>query len=215
MTTFNVETFNIELYDSILLRGLSNGKGDPNGQMCIEAAICNVLGLPHDDDPKCVAQSVRSFKISLNDKKWSSPEARAKGLRDLGLAQLGSLDIVSDADFTTILAKKIIQILIPKLYRQVFPDNQKLLDLVDICEKEGTKQSVNNASNAAYAAYSASNAAYSADYATDAANYASNAAHSADYASNAAHDEYLILVANLALEVLKELNSPGCKLLCI
>ena len=59
--------------------GLVSGLGQPApGKMCVEAAVCFALGLPHDDDPKCVAPSLRSLKIRLNDAQWSSKEARAK-----------------------------------------------------------------------------------------------------------------------------------------
>src|SRR6266480_87978 len=101
---FDVNSFDVEKFDSILTRGLSAGLGEQSGQMCIEAAICATLGLPHGDKPTCVAKSVRDFKIALNDKRWSSAKARAEGLRDLGLAQLGSLGVVDDKQFTSKLA---------------------------------------------------------------------------------------------------------------
>ena len=69
--------------------GLVSGVGNPiPGQMCVEAAVCYALGLPHGDDPKCVSPALRSLKIRLNDSGWSSDEARAKGLRRLAVAQL-------------------------------------------------------------------------------------------------------------------------------
>src|SRR6266702_1211962 len=71
--TFDVSTFNVKEFDRILSCGLSNGLGIRGSQVCIEAAICQVLGLPHGDDPGCVADSVRRFKIALNDASWSSP----------------------------------------------------------------------------------------------------------------------------------------------
>src|SRR5258708_26571172 len=86
----------IKKFDSILERGLCAGVGDRDGQMCVEAAICAALNLPHGDNPSCVASFVRDYKIALNDANWSSPQARAKGLRDLGIAQIGSKGIVSD-----------------------------------------------------------------------------------------------------------------------
>src|SRR5690349_21116859 len=91
VTLPNVTSFNMDTYNAIFARGLCRGVGERGSQMCVEAALCEALGLPHGDDPKCVAQSVRAYKIALNDKQWSSPEARAKGLYKLGLAQLGSL----------------------------------------------------------------------------------------------------------------------------
>lgn len=62
--------------------GLSKGVGVPKpGKMCVEAAVCFAIGLPHGDDPQCVAPTLRAFKIRLNDSQWSSNMARAKGLR--------------------------------------------------------------------------------------------------------------------------------------
>ena len=66
-TMFDIKTFDVEKFDSILACGLSHGLGKRGGQVCIEAAICQTLGLPHGDDPQCVSESVRTFKISLND----------------------------------------------------------------------------------------------------------------------------------------------------
>ena len=44
--------------------GLVHGVGRPvPGQMCVEAAVCYALGLPHGDDPKCVAPTLRRLKI--------------------------------------------------------------------------------------------------------------------------------------------------------
>ena len=183
---FDISTFNVALYDEILGRGLSHGVGKQDGQMCIEAAICATLGLPHGDDPGCVAASVRAFKISLNDKKWVSVVSRATGLRNLGLAQLGSKDVVADADFVSRLTQQIIKVLIPKLFRQLFPTNSACLIAADNCEKQGTHQAANAAANAAYAADAADAAAYAAAYAADAANAADAAAAAAANAATAA-----------------------------
>jgi len=49
------------------------------------------------------------FKIRLNDARWSSPTARATGLRDLGIAQLGSLGVVKDTEFVKLMAEKTIR----------------------------------------------------------------------------------------------------------
>src|SRR5207249_4356268 len=60
---------------AVIDAGLVSGLGQPKpGKMCVEAAICYALGLPHSDNPGCVSKSIRSFKISLNDKEWSSNE---------------------------------------------------------------------------------------------------------------------------------------------
>ncbi len=80
----------LKVVDAGLVSGL--GVAEP-GKMCVEAAVCFALGLPHDDNPPCVGNSVRNFKISLNDCKWSSDKARTKGMRKLAIAQLGSNEI--------------------------------------------------------------------------------------------------------------------------
>ena len=61
---------------TVVDKGLSKGVGKPiPGQMCVEAAVCYALGLPHGDDPQCVANSLRQLKITLNDSYWSSNKA--------------------------------------------------------------------------------------------------------------------------------------------
>jgi hypothetical protein len=247
---FKLRDFDVSKYDSILARGLSKGLGKVSSQVCIEAAICQVLDLPHDDDPGCVAASVRRFKIRLNDSNWSSPSARAAGLRDLGLAQLGSLGVVSDVEFTKIISEQMIRKLIPTLFREVFPKNIDCLIAADECEEQGTVETARKAQKAA-AAYATTTAAANAAYATAAnAAYATaaNAAYAAAYyaatyatttaaanaaayiaayyaATNAAaadaadaavknkSDKYLLLSAQIALDALKQLNSPGVSLL--
>jgi hypothetical protein len=191
MKNFDVRTFDVAEFDRILACGLSHGLGKRGQQVCIEAAICQVLGLLHGDDPGCVADAVRSYKIALNDSSWSSPEARANGLRDLGLAQLGSKGLVEDQQFASIMAEKTIRVLIPTLFRDLFPKNAACLKAADRCEKEGTKDA------AAAAAAGAARAAAAA----------------VAWAEAAARDKYLILSASLALEILRELKSPGIALL--
>jgi len=216
MKQFDVSTFDVPRFDAILSRGLSVGVGEREGQMCIEAAICTVLDLPHGDDPQCVTKSVRSFKISLNDREWSSPTARSTGLRDLGLAQLGSLGIVDSKEFATRLAKKTIGVMLPMLIREKHPTDLALLNAAQICENEGTLESALalrkflwDAYADAYAyvyvyVYTAAAAAAAADAAAAAAAYA--------YAFPKT-DKYLLLGAKLALDVLQELGSPGIALL--
>ena len=214
---FELEKFDVAKFDSILSRGLSKGLGKLNGQVCIEAAICQTLGLPHGDDPGCVSAAVRAFKITLNDAQWSSPQARAAGLRNLGLAQLGSKGVVDDSAFATLLSEKIIRVLIPKLFRELFPKNAKCLAAADACEREGT-ESTARAARAAWSAARAADAAAraaawtAARAAADAAWTVTMAAKAAK-AADAAGDSYLVLAANLALDVLRELKSPGVVLL--
>src|SRR3990167_7870353 len=116
--TLDFETI-IPKFDAILARGLCEGVGSREGQMCIEAAICAALDLPHGDNPSCVEPTIRSYKISLNDKKWTSAEARAKGLRNLGIAQIGSNGVVDGREFKKRLAKRTIQVLLPEMVRSI------------------------------------------------------------------------------------------------
>lgn len=145
-TEFDFPTL-IPKFDAILSRGLCSGVGDRNGQMCIEAAICAVLDLPHGDNPSCVSTAVRNYKIALNDSNWSSPAARADGLRALGIAQIGSISI-NDAEFAKRLAEKTIRVLIPALFREIFTD-AACLAAADRCEKEGTQEAARAAAEAA------------------------------------------------------------------
>lgn len=92
----------IETVDS----GLVKGVGDPvPGQMCVEAAVCYALGMPHSDEPNCVNYDLRQLKIILNDKDWPSDEARARGLRKLAVLQLGTDKNFDDNVFSVLLGK--------------------------------------------------------------------------------------------------------------
>ena len=85
--------------------GLTAGLGVPTpGKMCVEAAIAFALGEPHSDGPTCVHPVVRAGKIALNDCAWSSDLARAKGLRRVAIAQLGSTEI-DYVKYVTLLAQ--------------------------------------------------------------------------------------------------------------
>ena len=215
----------VRKFDAILARGLTRGVGTRDGQMCIEAAICTVLDLPHGDDPVCVTPAVRRYKIRLNDShRWVSAASRADGLRALGLAQIGSRGVVDDAEFARRLVEKTNRVLIPDLFRR-FSNKPEMLAAADRCEREGTREAASEARRAAdAAAATAAAAAYAADAAAaTAAAYAAYAAAAtaaaAAYAAYAAGFEgvapeyYLRLSADLALDVLRELKSPGMALL--
>ena len=94
--------------------GLVHGMGDPEpGKMCVEAAVCFALGLPHGDHPECVSPALRQLKIGLNDRAWSSPLARAAGLRRLAVAQLGSAGVLDDRAFVTRVVEMTIRKAVP------------------------------------------------------------------------------------------------------
>jgi hypothetical protein len=154
--------------DAILNRGLSKGLGVLGGQVCVEAAICEALGLPHGDDPGCVDDAVRAYKIYLNDSPWSSPQARAAGLRDLAIAQLGTRGAwaFEGHKFSALLAEKTVRVLIPALFREISTD-EKMRAGADRCENEGTPQAAAEAARAA--AEAARAAARAAVWAVEAA----------------------------------------------
>jgi hypothetical protein len=146
--------------------GLCGGIGNPvPGQMCVEAAVCFALGQPHGDEPECVNDAVRRFKIVLNDARWSSNKARAQGMRKLAIAQLGTNDKFFDE-------KKFVEVLVEQTIRKIAPhalraaaktakDERKasLEEAALRCERDGDLGAARNAREASYAA-SASAAIY-------------------------------------------------------
>ena len=88
---------------------------------------------------------------------------------------------MDNVEFVKRMADKTIRRLLPLLFREILPLDAKCLEAAKRCEDEGS------ANAAAYAAYAAANA----------------------NAANGYADKYLILSANLAIEVLAELQSPG------
>ncbi len=207
--------------------GLVQGMGKPiPGKMCVEAAVCYAMGLPHSDEPTCVSPAIRQLKIKLNDSNWSSNEARAKGMRRLALAQLGSAGVVDDRDFAKRVATLAIKVMVPLALRaaadiQKDPDHrQKLRDAANRCEVEGSLESAQSARSvarayaaAAAAAAAAANAnAYAAAAAAAAADAAANANADADAKKR---DEGLSLFAEGAVQVLIDMNAPGVQWLIL
>jgi hypothetical protein len=186
-TSFEITKAFVTKLLGVVDAGLVSGMGKPvPGKMCVEAAVCFAMGLPHSDEPTCVAPSLRALKIKLNDSSWSSNKARANGLRRLAVAQLGSADVLDEKEFVRRIADLAIRKQVPIALRaaaKIHPDSNhraKLLDAAARCEKEGTKV-------AAYAAaYAAAHAARAADAADAAADAADAAAYAAAYAARAA-----------------------------
>jgi hypothetical protein len=178
----------LDVVDAGLVSGV--GVAVP-GQMCVEAAVCFALGLPHDDDPQCVSRAVRSLKIKLNDATWSSDQARACGLRRLAVAQLGSRDKIDDKKFARRVADLAIRKSVPAALRlaasvQTNAEHRdSLLNAACRCEAAGTEQSVRDARACAAAADAA---AYAAAYAANAADAYAADAYAAYAAANAAAD---------------------------
>jgi hypothetical protein len=151
--------------------GLVHGLGEPvPGKMCVEAAICYGMGLPHSDKPTCVGSSVRAFKIRLNDSRWSSNEARTNGMRKLAIAQLGS-DAIDQRAFANIVTEQCIRQIVPIDPRCLFQSFGMLR--IELCRRT----------------------------------YADAAARAN------ARDKALNTVAEIGLQTLIELKSPGCEYL--
>jgi len=127
----------------------------------------------------CVLPAAARFAIRLNDAAWSSEIARADGLRDLGLALLGTSQLDAKL-FVSKLAQATIREVVP-----VFLRRAGLEDHAKRCEADGTADAARDARQAAYAAAAyAAYAAYAAAAADAAAAYAADAA--AAYAADAA-----------------------------
>jgi hypothetical protein len=192
----------IETIDEVLSHGLSKGLGTPEkGKMCVEAAICFSLGEPHSDKPSCVGEAVRKAKIVLNDCGWSSNEARAKGMRNLSIAQLGST-ILDQEEFSEKLfvnsCKTILVFLIQKHYEK--EKDKKLLDWI---KKFKTYDNVNELWEEFYN-YSYDNYYYYYKYYYYYNNYYY-------YYYNNYGDQLLLIVADTILMTLKEMNCEGTK----
>lgn len=187
--------------------GLCSGVGKPiPGQMCVEAAVNYACRLPHGDNPSCVGKAVRSFKIRLNDAKWSSNNARAKGMLKIAIAQLGS-NTIDQQEFAKIVAFKTITTLMPVILRDREFETEAVLceGFKDLKEAKDNIWSVKSKLYIATypAAYIAANIA-AAYYADIAAYYTVDAADV---------DKYLIISAEICLDALIELNSPGVQFL--
>jgi hypothetical protein len=215
--------------------GLTSGVGRAEpGHMCVEAAVCYALGLPHGDDPQCVAQSLRSLKIRLNDANWSSSTARAKGLRRLALAQLGSAGHLDEKEFVRRVVDHALRVTAPNALRVAAssikdPSHKAaLIAAAARCEEEGTREAAIEGgaaaeaaaeAEAAAAAEVAAEAAYAAEAAAAAevAAYAAAAAEVAAYAAAAAEvayatrDKSLADYAEAVVQILIEMNAPGCQ----
>lgn len=185
--------------------GLCYGKGEPiPGQMCVEAAVCFALGEPFSDEPSCVSPTLRQLKINLNDKAWSSNQARAKGLRRIAIAQLGTKDTLDEIEFMRRVAKTTIQKTVPAAIRLATdkvpePHKSNMLAAALRCEQEGTEEAAREANKVTRAYYTAASASASAS----AAAYA------------AAYDKVLSQYAEDVVQILIDMKTPGSKWLDI
>lgn len=126
----------------VIKPGLTIGMGNPEpGKMCVEAAICYALDLPHSDDPQCVHDDIRYFKIALNDCNWSSNEARANGLRQLSIAQLNSKG-ESSKPFKRAVAFRAVNTILPEAFNNIYPGRYD--ELIKQCKEVKTLSQYKN-----------------------------------------------------------------------
>ena len=174
----------------VVAAGLSEGLGQAKpGFMCVEAAVCYALGLPHGDDPGCVDPALRRLKICLNDGTWPSKKARAAGLQRLAIAQLGSKGAIDTTTFVSRVTTMTIQTVVPIALRaaaKLNPKHAQSLEAAALkCEQEPTRDAAADAAGAARAAGAAADAAYAAAAARAAADTARAAADAARAAADA------------------------------
>jgi len=213
-------TFDRAVYDRLLARGLPSGLGDTE-HACIMACLNLACGgtLTDAAESPCVLPAAARYAIRLNDASWSSEMARADGLRDLGLALLGTAHLDRKV-FLSTLTQATIREVVP-----VFLRRAGLEEPAKRCEVEGTAEAARwarSAADAAAAAYAdaAAAAAYAdaaaaAAYAAadaDAAAAAAYAAYAAYAAADAAYrkkhgDETLVLSAKIATRILTEMKA--------
>jgi hypothetical protein len=192
------QKYDLGLLDRLIARGLCHGIGNGETTVCVEQAVALCAGLPLTDNPKsCTAPAVLAFGIRINDRAWSSPAARSKGLREFAFAQLGTTGRIDEKVFARRVAELVIREIVPLAFRAVakmprHAKNREALEAAALkCETEGTEASAREARKiAASASASASDsasasAASAADYAAYAAYYASASASDSASASAA------------------------------
>lgn len=189
--------------------GLSNGLGHPvPGQMCVEAAVRYASNEAHGDSPNCVHPDLASIKIGLNDQHWSSPAARAKGMRKLAIAQLGSA--VSGFDrtkFWQFVRDKVAPDMETRLQAMLTAANDKLVAVVK-----------GNSIYSHVAQSAAKQHAYDVQNAIKTYNSNKDVAGTGDLRAMlssriAIRDELLTFIADLYVEALIDQKLPGTEFL--
>lgn len=191
--------------------GLTEGVGEPiPGQMCVEAAVCYAIGLPHGDDPRCVGQEVRNIKIALNDSDgWSTGKTRAAGLLKLAIAQLGS-NKIPNKKFLKALAVKTVKRFMVKgdmpsagLLGKLVAKAKKPSGLLEIAVLVSNLDGYKEIGSAAISMLGLRRG-------EDAIN---NALQMMTGDPDSSSQAQLVMLADLITEVLVELKSPGAKFL--
>ena len=207
-------------------KGLCSGLGKPEpGKMCVEAAVCYAMGLPHSDEPP-VSDSVRAAKIQLNDSQWSCDQARGNGMLAVAVGQLGSKDAVDDLKFAEMFLWRVVrEIVCPRFDKIGLPEHAEAMKSADtlVSLERSAKAAEAAAAASVYAASVAARAvSYGSAHAYAAISYAAEgSAYFADGSANAAAfyavnaaahtatDETLTQTAGILMDCLRECGSPG------
>lgn len=198
----------LKKYDAILARGLSCGLRD-NNMVCIEAAVaCATEGIDLDngdevhDQPKCVDRTIAQFKIALNDfYEWSSAKARARGLHDIGIAQLGSNTVKGiGPKFEHLMKKHLIDEFEPAMIADVLkPFKLKLPTTIEELLSDEVVDNVDVARNALS----------STSLPSDGFGLEQALSNIIDATNHKNFNKVLCRIAEIGVEVLRELKSPG------
>jgi hypothetical protein len=191
----------LELIDA----GLVDGIGEPRaGATCFEGAVTMVLGEAFSDSPSCVAPVDRDFMIALNDAPWSSPAARAAGMRSLVAPHLDTARLDRSAWYAHLLDGMIRRVL-PLALRAAASaqrdDGEDVGDAVDagaVAAADAAHAAALREDHRALAASAAARAAAKAAIDEDAHAIAGHAAHAAA-ASEENVDEILRVAVDVAL----------------
>jgi len=190
------------------------------GNMCVEQVVCYAMGEEIGDKPSCVGKQVRKFVTFLNDSSWSSPSARAEGMRELSIAQLGS-NSLNQKEFRDKILFAVITKMLPAMFRDL--GEERWEKEIKSLEKPKSLKEAREAVSALDVDANADADACAVVFAVDPVVFAVDPVVFAvydfdDFASYAAsvtniENKYLKMFAHLAVEVLKDMKSPGCEYL--
>ena len=218
----NITKENIDKLNALLDHGLVEGLGVPvPGKMCVEAAVCAALGLPHGDDPGCVIGSLRRIKIRLNDcEVWDSKQSRAEGLRRLAIAQIGTLGAINENKFMcrveTLMIRAVLPIALRAAAEKIGGEHAQALRIeADKCEAQPTVENAWQAKEvadgidgiAANAIAAAADAAEIDDIVAAAFEVAAAVIHTACATGN---EKVLRDFAEGIVQILIDMKAPGC-----
>ncbi len=200
----------LELIKPGLTKGKGNGSGQP-GTYCIEVALNIALGGSSiSDNPPCVGEEVRNYKIGLNDCSWESDLIRAQTMAPIGIAQLGS-DTLDQKEFKRLIFKHT-QTDIVTISFDWIPDEKRIPEHKELQEFIRTEFDIEKLNQKFYPYNNYYYYNYYYYYYHYYNNYNNNYYYKFYY-NNYYLQKVLKLSVDVCLKVLKEMKSPGCKYL--